>query len=1341
MKNCKLKNSSAAIVFVLLSSLFQAAFAQCPTIYDGTGTPSATPYWYSCFGLDFTLTIQSPDNIGQWTIDWGDGSPIDSGSDLIPPASITHLYPVTVDTFVVTFTETGTGCVITGVVVIEEPTNASIQIPFGGVTQACAPATLEFINSSTDVSETTVFVWDFGDGSPPVTFDYTNWGQTIQHTYLPGTVNCETVVTLTAENYCNTQQGGPSTATFNPIQIWDLDDAAIQASDVLLCYPDTIVTFENITNRNCYLQGNTYQRQEFWNFGDYWGMGSDSTIGWQPWPPTLPITIAYPGIGTYDVMLIDSNFCGQDTAYITINIIPPPVADFTLVDDTICAGDQAVTVNASTGGANSYDWNWGDGSGWQTTGAGNQTHVYNTPGDYTITLVANITGGTASCTDTATLPIHVLASPTAVINVNNNIGCDTLTSLFTDGSINAVAWFWDFGNGNTSNLQNPPAQFYATPGTYTVSLTVTSLNGCSDIDTETINVYQSPTVAFVPTSVCQNALAQFTDQSTSSPGDPIVSWFWDFGDGNTSTQQNPTNIYTGVGTFNIELTVSTANCSSTDTVPIVVELTPTAVMSGTPLNGCTSLDVTFTNSSTGATSYFWDFGDGSTSIVANPNHTFINNGMVDTTYNVMLVASTTFGCTDTVYESITVYPAATATFTHNGFPGCAPLQVNFTNNSIGATSYQWDFGDGNGSTLQDPNHTYVNNTLFIEVYTVTLIVTSPNGCTDTTSQTITVYPIPDFGFTSVPDSGCSPLTVTFPSVIGAVDYQWDFGDGNIGVGPTPTHTYVNTTTNNVTYTVELIATSPFGCIDTTYGTVLVYPNPTSQFSATPSAGCHPFQVQFQNTSIGAVAFFWDYGDGNTTDTTVASHTHTYTNTTGSPIIHTVSLIAMTADGCTDTSYQTVEVYPEVTAAFVADTAGCSVLTVDFTNQSLGATSYEWDFGDGFIDITSDPTHTFTNTGVNDTIFTVSLVATSQWGCTDTVYQNIIVYPQPIAAFTPVPTTQVFPAATVGVLNQSNAGNWNYYWDYGDGVGTSTMQNPGGYTYSTWGTYTITLIVSSAHCSDTTTEDIVIIPPVPIADFIGTAEGCQPLTVNFTNTSIYATSYLWDFGDGSISNIEHPTYTYYIPGTYTVTLTATGPGGVDTEVRVDTIIVHEQANAYFTHAPTEVFVPNQPVQFYNLSGFADNYFWDFGDGNTSSEQNPEHFYTEVGTYDVMLIANNQWNCPDTFFLPNAVFADVGGDINFPNAFTPNENGSNGGQYNPFATDNDIFFPVFEGVAEYHLMIFNRWGELLFESFDINIGWDGYYRGNLCQQDVYVWKAEVEFVDGRKVSKAGDLTLLR
>jgi gliding motility-associated-like protein len=199
--------------------------------------------------------------------------------------------------------------------------------------------------------------------------------------------------------------------------------------------------------------------------------------------------------------------------------------------------------------------------------------------------------------------------------------------------------------------------------------------------------------------------------------------------------------------------------------------------------------------------------------------------------------------------------------------------------------------------------------------------------------------------------------------------------------------------------------------------------------------------------------------------------------------------------------------------------------------------------------------------------------------------------------------------------------------------------------------------------------------------------------------------------------------------------------VNSAIKVDSIVVHPRAQAFFTLQPTEVLVPSQPVFTYNLSGNADQFQWDFGDGGTSTELSPAHYYQNAGSYDVTLVANNQWNCPDTFSLPGAVTGLVAGEIQFPNAFTPGNSGPTDGVYDPQSFDNDHFFPVYEGVQDYHLQVFDRWGELVFETFDVHVGWDGYYRGRPAKQDVYAWKAYARFSSGNETTLTGDVTLLR
>lgn len=1659
------------------------AKAQCE-LFDFYGNPSSSPYWYSCSGGDFTLNLQSPHAIGEWTVDWGDGSAVESGSELVPPNAISHVYAATVDTFEVVFTEVNTGCTVSGVVVIEEATSASIQIPVGGLTQACAPQTMEFINSSTNTSETTTFTWDFGDGSPNAVFDHTNWGQTISHTYQKGTVDCETVVTLTAENYCNQVQGGYSQATFNPIRIWDIDDAGITASEMVLCWPENEVTFTNTTERNCLLQGNIYQRYEYWNFGDYWGLGYDSIIDWRAWPPTFPHTLEYPGIGTYSVTLLDSNLCGIDVTSITVEIVPPPTADASADETEVCEHEVITFTNSSSSNATHFEWDFGDGTPPVYSGDATVQHVYGTAGNYSVMLVAGV-GGLGGCADTTYIPITVVPGPEAEILLDRGEDCDQLEVQFSDGSSGTISdWSWDFGNGNTSNLADPPLQNYGSVGAYNVTLTVEAPNGCRNTDTEIVYVHETPVSDFLIQNVCVGSEGSFTDVSTSAGGDPIVDWFWDFGDGTSSTQSDPEHSYSSAGTYTVSLTVGTAHCSHTSSQVVTVEPAPEASFVSNIDEGCDPLEVEFTGTTVGGDNYVWIFGDGGSSALENPTHVFNNYGSVDSVYTVAMIAKTAFGCADTAFSTVTVRPNAQAHFDAFYVPSCEPDPAIFINNSVNADSYEWHFGDGSPvETTEDATHEYVNNGQTLQNYTVTLVATTAYGCNDTSSATITVFPQPSFDFTLDVDSGCSPLGVQFPVVPGAVSYQWSFGDGTLSTAPNPYHSYGNSGNVPVDYEVRLVATSPFGCNDTATANVVVYPDPVPQFTVDKTSGCGPLEVVIENQSLYADSVVWNYGDGTTSGTSALVHSHTFTNNTNQTQSYTIELTAYTDAGCSATYSRTIEVHPVVTAAFdhpeescspisfvfdnqsenadfyhwelgngtvsVAEeplagyqnntifpdtfdirlvatsafgcedtayssivlhpkpsaavvrdvTAGCSPLTVtfqnnsttadryewyygdgtlsdtsatvhqhvfhststapqvfqgmmiassdfgcrdttefqvtvypevnagfvpsaegcsplpvdffntsqgaatyawsfgdgneafiedpsytfvntsdtirdfrvsmvaqsgfgctdttqrivtvhpnpnvsfvvagiegchpadfsfanytgnatsyhwdygdgttsdngdslhthtytnntgevqnhtvtltatsdygceasnsidievipeivagvnpplggcspytaEFENVSTGAYSYFWDFGDGTVSEEVNPTHVYINPSVEDSVYTVLFIARSLWGCADTLTFEVPVHGQPQANFLAMPAVQQYPNATVDLVNLSVANSSaQHHWNWGDGnvTASNNPDNPQSYTYGHWGEFDIVLTVGSEVCNDTSTQKVVIKPPLPIADFIGEGEGCQPLRVSFENRSTYGLTFHWDFGDGTVSDVENPTHVYYEPGVYNVALTVTGPGGdQDVEVHTGAVVVHPRAEAYFTVNPPVIKVPDQ-VYFLNMSTDASIYHWDFGDGQTSTAFSPYHFYESLGWHSVTLVANNEWNCPDTFRVDQAVKGNIDSRISFPNAFTPNTSGSTGGYWSvDDMFSNDIFFPLYKGVDEFQMQIFNKWGELLFESTDVRQGWDGYYRGELCQQDVYVWRVKVKFLDGSELTDSGDVTLLR
>ncbi|MCB0787884.1 MAG: PKD domain-containing protein, partial [Flavobacteriales bacterium] len=369
-----------------------------------------------------------------------------------------------------------------------------------------------------------------------------------------------------------------------------------------------------------------------------------------------------------------------------------------------------------------------------------------TPGVYMASYAASIQGATAGCADTASVQVVVLPSPTAQFVLSDDAACDSLTVAFTNTSINAVTHFWDLGDGTTTNQATPPPHHYGSPGDYVVSLTVTNALGCTDTRTDTVHVFDPPQVGIGAQDVCFGQPVQFLDQTQTAALNPVVQWAWDFGDGGTDTVQDPLHTFAAAGAYTVSLIATTLHCSGSGTQNVLVEAPPVAAFSPDVVLGCTPLDVNFTNTSTGAVSYSWDFGDGSTSSQTTPSHSFVNNGTADSTFTVTLVASTLFGCSDTTVMSITVTPRAVAQFSHNATPGCAPLDVDFTNLSTGAGSYFWDFGDGGTSTLPNPSHGYTNTSFFLDIHTVTLVAISPAGCSDTTTQQITVFPEPNFSF-------------------------------------------------------------------------------------------------------------------------------------------------------------------------------------------------------------------------------------------------------------------------------------------------------------------------------------------------------------------------------------------------------------------------------------------------------------------------------------------------------------------------------------------------------------------------------------------------------------------
>ncbi len=254
------------------------------------------------------------------------------------------------------------------------------------------------------------------------------------------------------------------------------------------------------------------------------------------------------------------------------------------------------------------------------------------------------------------------------------------------------------------------------------------------------------------------------------------------------------------------------------------------------------------------------------------------------------------------------------------------------------------------------------------------------------------------------------------------------------------------------------------------------------------------------------------------------------------------------------------------------------------------------------------------------------------------------------------------------------------------------------------------------------------------------EGCAPLKVIFKSMIPPQDSCRWTFGDGGYSTGRNTEWLYDIEGEYKVTLHVFTAGGKKVISSVN-ILVHPKPVARFEITPEDAILPDDEIIFMNYSTNAVKYKWDFGDGTMSGLFEPRHVYRNYGDYDVQLIAFSEYGCSDSLVILSA-FSGSAYFITFPNAFIPNPNGPSGGYYSPRSDESAfVFHPVYSGIAEYQLRIFSRLGILIFESNDVNIGWDGYYKGGLSESGVYIWKVRGKYISGEPFTKMGDVTLLK
>ncbi|HMK05518.1 MAG TPA: PKD domain-containing protein, partial [Ferruginibacter sp.] len=807
------------------------------------------------------------------------------------------------------------------------------------------------------------------------------------------------------------------------------------------------------------------------------------------------------------------------------------VPNFSATPTSGCSPQIINFTDLSTGNPTQWRWDLGNGT---ISFLQNPSGTYFTPGQYTVKLVIlNALGNADSVTKTQY--ITIFAIPTVAFSATPTSGCIPLPVQFTDLSTSSnsaiTEWLWDFGDGNTGNTQSP-LHIYSSPGNFNVTLRVTNASGCAKTLTknnfiQASNGVNADLTNTLPTGCSLPVTINFTNTST---GAGTLSYDWNFGDGGTSAQQNPSHTYTTGGSYTVTLiVVSSTGCADTIIKPNAVVIGFIQAAFNAPPTACEDSPVTFTNTSAPTpSSVLWDFGDASTSTDLSPVKIYSTPGI----YTVRLI-SYLGACADTATSMISILPKPPVSFSAANRTACSPpLTVNFTSPNSPGLTYNWNFGDGGTSTLQNPSHTYTS----FGSFNVKLVITNLSGCSDSLILNDYVQiAAPSVTINSLPRSGCAPLSWNFSSTIVSPDpvvsYYWDLGDGTTSTLPNPAHTYPVGV-----YNITLIVTTAGGCKDTAFipGGIVVDSKPTANFNANPRDVCAHIDVNFIDLSTGgATQWLWDFGDGGTS--TQQNPSHHYEDTG----YFNIRLIVWN-NSCPDTItfINYVHISPPIaifTTAFVC----ASPKTVTFGDNSIGADEWHWDFGDGATSILQNNTHTYASTGT----YAIRLVVINHLtGCPDTTWRTVRIVDE-VADFNATDTVICRNSSTIFTAIGNTPGTIALYeWDFGDGsTGAGTNIT---HTYVNAGLYTVKLTITDiSGCIDSLVKVQYIRINGPTAYFsIPGGGNCQNSMVIFADSSLNdgihpIVSWIWDFGDGITNTFSAPpfTHTYNAPGSYNVTL--------------------------------------------------------------------------------------------------------------------------------------------------------------------------------------------------------------
>jgi PKD repeat protein len=756
---------------------------------------------------------------------------------------------------------------------------------------------------------------------------------------------------------------------------------------------------------------------------------------WSTGATTRSIKVAK--AGSFTVSVTDSFKCTQSSPSHSVVVITKPTAAFTV--SNACLNSYITLSNTSTP-SSGLTWLWKFGNGDSSTNGG-PLYKYAASGTYSISLTAINSG----CSSKATNPISVYDIPSGIVVSKSgpfqgqfNIGdvitpdniCvgDTNTYQFsspkgisnsdygTKWKIASMSFKTIKGTPSTDTLFRVPtatknAYFRFFPSKkFADSVLVLTMHiqripgNCDTLITRYIQVRQKVVSNFGFVNACQGLAMSFMDSSKAPGISSVSNWAWNFGDGSTSTLQNPKHTYAIPNSYKVTLrATSDAGCGIAVTKTVIQY--PNPKTQDIIIPGCQAYPTSYYDSSTipsgnSIASRTWYFGDGASSTIRTSTHSYAKSGY----FNVKLVTVSSYGCKDSLTKKIRIYPKPTAVFSFNS--ACVGTTIYFANTSSDSTigtTYLWNFGDKTTSTAVAASHIYTAN----GTYTVKLTVTSKYGCQDTMVQPLTPYvkPIVNFFHTAA----CTGRTVTFTdSGKNAANsiYNWDFGDKGTFTSKniSASHTYTKTGT----YTMKLEIDAPSGCSDSESMSVIVSDAPKPSFNANDACLGNPTKFSNLTTPATGPAWKWNFGDLSIAVTTF-SPTYTYKKT-GS---FTVQLTATNSTGCTDSVTKTINVFPEPLVG--KWTASIHNYSVHFLPQDTTLGSYKWFFGTGDSSSVIQPRYTYPATPKK---YQVRLVVTNTNGCSGSLSDSLLLNGTGINNRLQVNHINVFPNPFKGQTNIS-----------------------------------------------------------------------------------------------------------------------------------------------------------------------------------------------------------------------------------------------------------------------------------------------------------------------------------